>query len=499
MASQAAPLLPVLNPKQREFIFSPKKYTGYYGGIRNGKSWAGCAKGLLLSDQFPGNVGVVARLTYQELIDTTQKDFLSFVKIRNGGNLQPGPYVKRFIEGPPATLFLQNGSEIRFRYADNPDSILGATLGWFYIDQAEFVPEKVYSALEGRLSLWGPQRVKECQEAYLKLYKVPLKYIPKEFGFITGNPAPGWVYKRYKLNPSGQYHMVEAGTEDNLKNLPPSYIEDLRATNTELWVQRYLAGDWDTFSGQIYKDYLEELHSIEPGLFPEGLPAHWPRFIGWDHGQQNATAVSFVSVDEEGNSVLYKEHYKVNPDISQHAADVKALAVGDPVRRSSDGKGIVVFMDPSTSGRSDHDGRDFQQLYAEMGIYGTNANNRVNAGIQKCQQLLRPDPTHRFPAWHPRKGQLGSPRFFVIKEACPAFCHEISLYKWKDQPDGKEENYKEQPHKYLDHMMDAWRYATMAIFEAAIPVKTEVIPSYAEWVNAKLLEDLPAANEDDGW
>lgn len=492
---QAEPLIEKLNPKQHDFIFSPAPFTGYYGGIGNGKTIGGVLKGMTLSDAFPGNVGVVARLTYQELIDTTQKEFLTFVKMRNGGTLDPGPYVERFQQGPPATLFLRNGSEIRFRYADNPDAILGATLGWFYIDQAEFVPESVYSALEGRLRLWSPRKIKECQEAYLKLYKTPLKYTPREFGFITGNPAPGWVYKRYKLNPSGQYHLIEAGTEANAANLPPDYLAKLTATNTPEWVQRYLEGSWDVFSGQIYKQWNESLHCIQP----MDIPAHWPRFIGWDHGQQNATAVCFVCVDEEGNSVLYKEHYKVNPDITQHAADVKALAIGDPVRRSDDGKGIVVWMDPSTSGRADHDGRDFQQLYADLGIYGIGANNRVNAGIQKCQQLLMPDPKHKFPKWHPRAGQLGSPRFFVVADRCPAFLHEISLYKWKDQPDGKEENYKEQPHKYLDHMMDAWRYATMAIFESAIPIKKDVIPTYAQQVHSQMLNDLPAPTEDPDW
>ncbi len=495
MATEAEPLIKELNPFQDAFLGSPSKFTGFYGGIGNGKTTIGVTKGMALSDAWPGNVGVVARLTYQELIDTTQKEYLNYVKIRNGGDLKEGPYVKRFQEGPPATLWLQNGSEVRFRYADNPDAILGATLGWFYIDQAEFVPESVYSALEGRLRLWSPKKIKECQEAYLRIHKQPLKYTPTEFGFITGNPAPGWVYRRYKLNPSGMYHLIEAGTEANTKNLPPDYISSLKATNTEDWVKRYLSGSWDVFSGQIYKDWMKELHCITPMT----IPAHWPRFIGWDHGQQNATAVAFVAVDEEGNSVLYKEHYKVNPDITQHAADVKALCIGDPVRRSDDGKGIVVFMDPSTSGRSDHDGRDFQQLYAEMGIYSINANNRVNAGIQKCQQLLRPDPEHRFPKWHPRAGQLGSPHFFVVEEACPAFCHEISLYKWKDQPDGKEENYKEQPHKYLDHEMDAWRYAEMAVFESAIPIKKEVIPTYAQQVHSQMLADLPPTIEDENW
>lgn len=485
------PIFKVLNPLQKKFIFSKAKYSGAYGGIRNGKSWAGCAKGLMLSDKYPGNVGMVLRLTYQELIDTTQKDFLSFVKARNGGTLEPGPYVSKFKEGPPATLWLRNGSEIRFRYADNPDAILGATLGWFYIDQAEFIPESVYSALEGRLSWWSPARIEESKAKYQEIYKKPMPDTPREFGFITGNPAPGWVYKRYKLNPSGVYEMHEASSADNAKNLPPDYLESLRSTNTEEWVKRYVEGDWTTFSGQIYKDYQESLHGI-PAM---PIPAHWPRFVGWDHGQQNATAVAFVAVDEEGNSVLYKEHYKVNPDITAHAADVKALAIGDPVRRSPDG-GLIVFMDPSTSGRSDHDGRDFQQLYNELGIHGIPANNRVNAGIQKCQQLLMPDPKHRFPRWHPKAGQLGSPRFFVVTERCPAWSHEVTLYKWMDTPDGKEQNYKEKPHKYLDHMMDAWRYAEMAVFESAQSIEEEVIPTYDQWVLNKVLEDAPTNDPD---
>lgn len=489
------PLLKVLNEKQQEFIFSPSKYSAYYGGIRNGKSWAGCAKVLFLCDTFPGNVAVVGRLTYQELIDTTQKDFLSFVKLRNGGTLQPGPYVKRFIEGPPATLWLQNGSEIRFRYADNPDSILGATLGVFYLDQAEFIPEKVYSALEGRLSLWSPARIVACQAEHLRLYGKALKHTPREFGFITGNPAPGWVYKRYKLNPSGQYHMVEASSAANAANLPPDYLESLKATNTKEWVARYLEGNWDVHKGQVYKDYKEEVHGIPKMV----IPPHWPRFIGWDHGQVDPTAVVFVGVDEEGNRVVYKEYYHVSSQLSVHADAVKALCVGDPVRRSDDGKGIVVHLDPSTSGRKNEYGRDFKMLYADQGIYGINAINPLGPGIQHIQQLLLPDPTHRFPMWHPKAGQLGSPHLFFVTSELPSLLHEMVMYEWKPTPENKEVNSKEEPVDFLNHALDAVRYALMAIFESALPIKKEVIPSYADWVNTQMMQSMPTPIDDPDW
>lgn len=490
------------NPWQREFVFSPHKYTGYYGGIRNGKSFGGCYRALYLSQQFPGNVGLVGRLTYPELWDTTEKIFLDFVRKLNGGTLEPGPYVKEFNQ-TKNFLRLYNDSIIYFRYLQNIEAILSMTLGWFYVDQAEFITEEVYEHLEGRLSLWSPDRKRECAEAYERLHKEPLPYEPSEYGFITGNPAPGWVYRRYKrgLNREGKpiepnpYHMIEATTEANIKNLPEDYLASLTATQTADWVARYLMGDWTTFAGQIYKDYQESLHVV-PLMT---LPAHWPRFLGWDHGTENPTAVLFVCVDEDGNCVVYNEHYKVSPVIRDHAEAVQALCIGDPVERTPDGKGVVVWMDSAISGDHDPEGRDFKQLYQELGIFGLNANKQVNAGIQKVSLLLHPDPTHEFPKWHPRgekrdkagkvikEAEKGAPRLYFMQGRCPATMHEIVMYEWEPVPEGSKMNAKERPRKYMDHAMDALRYVLMAVFEKAKPLEKKRDVTYQEFVNAEVL------------
>lgn len=492
-AQEAKYVIDKLNACQVEFLSCPEKYVGLYGGIRNGKTWIACVKGIILSLQFPGNRGLVGRLTYNELRDTTQKEFLDFVKQLNGGTLDPGPIVKSWKDFPVNTLTFQNDSEVVFRYLADPTAILSMTLGWFYIDQAEYIPEGTYSTLEGRLSLWGPQRLKECKARYKALYGKPLDKLPTEYGFITGNPAPGWVHARYKLNPTGRYRLVEASTAANEENLPGDYLDSLKATNTEAWVQRFLEGSWDTFSGQIYKDFSKALHCV-PNMV---LPAHWPRFIGWDHGQVDPTAVVFVGVDEDGNRIVYKEHYKVSPHLSVHVDAVKALCIGDPVRRSEDGSGIVVYMDPSTSGRKNEHGRDFKMLYAEAGIYGINAENSIRAGILHIQQLMLPDQTHKFPAWHPRAGELGSPRLFFVDENLPALLHELSLYQWKPIPEGKEQNAKEEPVDYLNHALDALRYCLMAIFEQAEAPKKEVLPTYADWVKQKEFGGPAVADGDD--
>ena len=479
------------NPSQREFVFSPAKYAAYYGGIRNGKTWGGCYRGLILSQQFPGNFGLVGRLTYQELEDTTQKVFMEMVRTMNGGTLNPGPFVKRWVTSPNPELTLYNDSVIVFRHLDNFESILSMTLGWFYFDQAEFISEEVYNHAESRVNLWNKQTMAASNAKYLKIHGKPQPYAHKNCGFITGNPAPGWVHRRYKKNlkldgtpfPAGRYHLVEAATDANVKNLPDEYLKDLRETQTEDWIKRYVAGSWDTFAGQIYKDYMTSLHHVPLMKIPD----HWPRFLGWDHGTTNPTAVVFVCVDEDGNCIVYNEHYRTSDKIKEHAEAVRSLCIGDAVPRTDDGKGIVVWIDPAVSGDHDPEGRDFKQLYVELGIHGLNANKQVTAGIQKVASLLHPDPGHAFPEWHPRKGQKGAPRLYFMEGRCPATMHEIQLYEWEPIKEGDKANQREKPRKYLDHAMDALRYACMAIFEHAERTEKKPDPTYQEFVLADVL------------
>ena len=475
-----------LNPIQREFVFCKDEVAAYYGGIGNGKTLAGCLRGLMLCDLYPGNVGLVGRLTYPELRDTTQKQFLDIVRERNGGHLDFGPYVQSYRQNPD-TLILRNGSEVLFRYLENEQSILNLNLGWFYVDQAEFVAEGIFGHLLGRLRRWSQEEAVKFAAKY--------KRQPKHFAFITGNPAPGWVYRRFKLGKTEDgkpldYRLFEAATAANKDHLPKNYEENLRASYPEAWVKRYLEGDWASFSGQVYKEFDRRLHVISPFT----IPAHWPRSVGWDHGKTNPTAVSFLAVDEQGFLVLYKEYYRVSAVISEHAEAFKALCAGDSVKRSEDGNGIQVWMDPSVKGDSDAEGRDFRQLYAELGVIGVPANNAVSAGIEKVQGFLHPDPNREFPDWHPRgckkdekgrilrKAEKGSPKMFIF-DNCVAHLHEVELYRYKERKMGELLNAWEEPIKYMDHAMDSWRYATMGVFEVAERVsrakEAETIPVYS--------------------
>ena len=402
----------------------------------------------------------------------------------NGGSLEPGPYIKAYNKNE-LVLTLTNGSEALGRHMGNIETVLSMNLGFFYLDQVEFVPEDLWLALEGCLRRWNPAALEEFTRNNAGAA------LPKHYGIGTGNPAPTWVRERFKYatrdGSAGKYKLYEAPTSANKENLPPGYEEELRASYPADWVARFLDGDWSVFEGQVYQE-VSEKHIIEPFAMPD----YWPRHLGWDHGTRNPTAVIWTAVDEDGNIVVYNEYYKAGPVLQEHAEAVKLRCEGDVVPRSTDTQqAIICWMDSQVAGLADHiTGRDFRQLYLDYGIAGVPAHKQLGAGIGRLRQLLHPDNAHSFPKWHPRAGQMGSPRMFFFAGRCPALMKELPAYAWKKKRAGQSQEAPEEPIKGFDHALDAWRYAVMGIFASATAPKAEKIPTYSEWVHAQMMKPL---------
>lgn len=482
--SPEVPHLFDLNPIQKDFVFNHYKFSGYYGGVGNGKSTAGCLRGHLFSQLYPGNRGLIGRLTYPELWNTTEKDFLDMARRLNGGSLEHGPYIERF-DKVHNTLTFRNGSEVIFSYLANFEAIASMNLGWWYLDQAEFIPEETYDWLETRLRYWVGPKLEEYAQRYEEAHGEAPKTLPTHHGFITGNPHPGWVLRRYKNDKSGHYKLFEAPTSANKANLPKDFEEGLRERYSPLFIQRFLEGDWGAFLGQVLTEFDPRLHIIEE-FKP---PPFWPRFCGMDPGTTNPTAFIGTCLDVDGNMVIHLEHYKVSPVLKAHADDIKSLCAEDNVPRSPDGQHIICHMDPAVAGDKDPTtGRDFRQLYLDFGIAGLVAQKHVGAGIGKMQWLLHPDPMHKFPDWHPRKGQLGSPRVFFMGARCPNLLREIPLYEWEKQKGTELRNESEKPRKWMDHALDAWRYALMAAYGKAEMPEDKNPKTYHDQVLAQMMD-----------
>ncbi len=223
-----------LNPHQEKFVDADEPYIGLFGGVGNGKTWAACMKSIELLTQYPNNLGLVGRLTYPELRDSTKEVFMSCL----AELYPPGAYSHNKSEN---SVTFWNKSSVIFRHLDDQGALLGPNLGFWYIDQAEEVDEEAFKMLKSRL-----RRPK----------------IGELKGMITGNPkGHDWVYYAFGMERAkgsqdwkgDEYHrMITAPTHSNAANLPKNYIDQLLKSYSKEWFNRYVLGGWDVFEGQIF-------------------------------------------------------------------------------------------------------------------------------------------------------------------------------------------------------------------------------------------------------
>ena len=393
----------VLNPNQSKFDSCDEQVIAFFGGIGNGKTFAGILKGIkrVMNPKNPPQLGMIARQTYPELRDSTQRTFFEICHMM--GMLPEVHYEYRKQEN---RVKFVNGHEIIFRSLDDPAKLLSINLGWFYIDQAEEVSEEVFLTLLGRLrAVENPQ----C--------------------WITGNPlGHNWIWHRFIHDPVPGNIIFNAKTEENIHNLPEGYVDSLKNNYNEIWINRYLYGSWDAFEGQIYPDFEPSIHVKNHfTVAPE-----WRRFIGIDHGRTNPTAVLWGAVDQDDVLYIYREHYEAGQDVDYHARAIQA--------HLNEGRYETYVIDPSTGAGKKDDPETIGNRYRQLKIPVINANNDVQGGIDKVTEYFK-------------HGKI------FIHKSCENLIRELINYQW-EQPSASriELNQPERPLKKDDHSCDALKY-----------------------------------------
>jgi hypothetical protein len=235
-------------------------------------------------------------------------------------------------------------------------------------------------------------------------------------------------------------------------------MDGIKKSYSKEWYDRFILGDWNSFGGAVYPEFdMENVH----GVAEFKIPDNWPRLVGGDYGYRNPAAFIASAVDEMGNVVFFREYYQALAPIKEHAQWLKQQGIEDkfPV---GDNEKTIVHMDYEIKGDYDKDGKTMWDHYIDEGIALVEAQKDVMAGIQLTKSMLLPDFDRPFPKWHPKAGQLGSPRLFVMRNRCVNWVNEAQTYIWEPQEEGKEKNYQEKPKKWNDHALDAGRYNLMA-------------------------------------
>lgn len=153
------------------------------------------------------------------------------------------------------------------------------------------------------------------------------------------------------------------------------------------------------------------------------LPGHWPRSYGMDPGW-NCTAVVWFAWDvDNGGAVIYDEYYIGQQHPAVHAAAIRAKGAWIP--------GVI---DPAAQKARGHDGQRLLEVYQDLGLNVSEADNTVVSGIVETWNLL------------------STSRLRVFRN-CVNWQKEVALYRRDDKGEIIKRN---------DHLMDATRYNVMS-------------------------------------
>lgn len=310
------------------------------------------------------------------------------------------------------TIYYPNGSKISLKGADKPDSLRGPGLDGCVFDEWAFHEKPEVSTRILRPALADRQ---------------------------------GWRLKTTTLN--GENHALDDHrTADSSYTFKASEsnvlpMEELISMRKEMPEEEYLQ-EMECIpmhlAGQIYKEFSEERHCVEPF----NPPNDWNFVVGLDWGISHNTAILFCAIDYNGNFFVYDEVVSNDkpvdfyvPVINSKMQDKKYLFPVSPDMLKSD-----KFRDGIRYSCFDE--------FVEQGLDPIIANNQVHAGISKLKQLFLMDK-------------------IKITKNCTELIAGLKRYKWKAGAD--------EPAKIRDDEVDGLRYAVATYFETPVAKEPKLV------------------------
>lgn len=419
------------------------------GGWGCGKTRIGLLKGLFLSAAFPFNEGMVGRYHGKDLEESVIPLFFEVC---------PESWIRRIVNRGKTGMivYLVNGSVIYFRHIHDAGQAatktrrVGANLGWFLLDQGEEITIDHFNSMMGRL---------RNPKAGIKL------------GMITANPnGRDWNQKLFfphwePLDPEngvffrvyrrGNLQGVHVDSEENrLMNdgfVSDDFFDNMISNMTPDWVNRYIHGSFEDFSGKVFKGYTpESVHNIDD--IP--IPDHWDCVGGIDVGGSCPWCVLPVYSDEQGNLII-------TPGF--HKATGRTGEVGDWIKTN------MPWNSNRTTFVIDPENKVAQVELADLGIYSRIAEKSVHPGMLRSVGYFHLREKTAPPQWFldtqpdymiQRILREGCPRVFIFKSA-HVVRREFDNCIWDEKIANQ---IKKTTSERMD-VIDAFRYVAMSLPE----------------------------------
>jgi phage terminase large subunit len=410
----------------RELITNKSPEILVSGPAGTGKSRACLEKMLLVCLKYPGTRGLIVRKTLASLGSTalvTWRTKVATEALKSGEVWFYGGSSEE-----SAQYRFRNGSTITIGGMDKATKIMSSEYDIAYVQEATELTTDDWEAITTRL----------------RNGVVPYQQLIADCNPDRPNH---WLHERTR---AGLTVMLESRHEDNPTLYLPdgsltvpgaSYMAKLDAL-TGVRFQRLRRGLWVAAEGLVYEDYDPAVHLVN--RFE--IPVSWPRYWVIDFGFTNPFVCQWWAEDPDGRLYLYREIYRTQRLVEDHAKDVLAQV--------QDRNGV--WKEPApVAVICDHDAEDRATFTRHTGLATTPAKKGKTKGVQTAQARFKVQPDGKPRIFFLRDSLVKRDQLLIDSGKPTSTVDEITGYVW---PQGKTGDKAEEPVKEDDHGMDGMRY-----------------------------------------
>ncbi len=186
-----------------------------------------------------------------------------------------------------------------------------------------------------------------------------------------------WIDKHFppELQPfAGEFGFVPARASDN-PHLTEQYYRDLQSLPPAM-AKAFAEGSWDVFAGQVFTEFRESVHVVDPFE----MPKWWPRWRAIDWGYKSPACCLWFCREPQGRTYIYRELYATEMLVSDFAHRILEMDAGDEIE--------TCYIDPSVKSR---DGSAEQTILEQFRNHFNvhPADNDRLGGWQLIHEMLR--------------------------------------------------------------------------------------------------------------
>lgn len=360
------------------------------GGFGVGKSLLGCKLCEEIAMRHKGIRIAMIRDTLENFKKTSLNTFLEVVDSRLYEHNKSEKYIR-----------FKNGSEAYYFGLDDTGAIARLQSfepGFLWVDEVDGVAERVYNIATKRLRQKSPSE-KQLSKDFLDHCKFAGKSRDDKLEFnmfqhiwkrnheykpyprkvlITSNSAgQNWTWHRFVEEPYPLTKWNRAISSAN-SELPKEYLEsleELKESSPEDY-KRFVMAEFNIFEGQIYKEFNEATHIVDPF----DIPTDWERVAFMDYGLRNHTAIGLFAIAPDGKCYMYDEYYEQGQPPIRHCEWLLSrnfdMVTGDPsMMNKNQAKGDYIYA--------------ISDEYEEQGVSVAPAQNNHEAGRSYVKKMLR--------------------------------------------------------------------------------------------------------------